>query len=705
MRVRIPHRGLLLVLAFGVSGLVQAAEPSAIDTSRGDKMLAEYFRAETAKVAADCLTDVKNLEDWETKRKEYRRQLLEMLGLDPLPEKSPLNAVVTGTVEQEDFKVEKVQFQSRPGLYVTGNLYIPKKLEKPAPTILYLCGHGKVKKDGISYGNKTHYQHHGSWFARNGYVCLMIDTLQLGEIEGLHHGTFREGMWWWNSRGYTPAGVEAWNCVRALDYLQTRQEVDPERIGATGRSGGGAYTWWISAIDERIKVAVPVAGITDLTNHVVDGVIEGHCDCMFMVNTYRWDYAQVAALIAPRPLLISNTDKDRIFPLDGVVRVYNQVQKIYGLYGATDKLGLQIVEGPHKDTQVLRIHAFDWFNRFLKKDAPLIETTATKMFTPEQLRVFDQNPANEKNSKIQESFTKVAVQPEPPKSGAEWAASRDQWLKALREKSFRGWPAEETATKESLHLQQVFSADHDGVQLSAYDFTSQENVPLRLYLASRAGLKPSELDLTVLNVLDEAGWKEFLATMQPAFAEELGGENLPGGDTEAFQAQQAMFKNFKWGMAYLAPRGIGRTQWNQNEKKQIQIRRRFMLLGQTLDGMRVWDVRRGLQALVAIEGLQEVPLWLQAEDEMAGLALYASLFEPQVTRLDLYRLPQSHQEGPTFLNVMRYLDIPQAVAMAAEKIRLRIYDQQPEHWQFATETAENLGWDKKQLQIRKLPAE
>ena len=68
------------------------------------------------------------------------------------------------------------------------------------------------------------------------------------------------------------------------------------RIGVTGRSGGGAYSWWIATLDERIKAAAPVAGITDLQNHVVDGVAEGHCDCMFQVNTYRWDFAQVAAL-------------------------------------------------------------------------------------------------------------------------------------------------------------------------------------------------------------------------------------------------------------------------------------------------------------------------------------------------------------------------------------------------------------------------
>ena len=191
----------------------------------------------------------------------------------------------------------------RDRLYVTANLYRPKKIDKPAPAILYVCGHGRVAKDGVSFGNKTHYQHHGAWLARNGYVCLVIDTLQLGEIEGLHHGTYKLNQWWWVNRSYTPAGVEAWNCIRALDYLQSRPEVDPDRLGVTGRSGGGAYSWWIASLDDRIKCAVPVAGITDLTNHVVDGCIEGHCDCMFYVNTYRWDYDRLVALVAPLSLI------------------------------------------------------------------------------------------------------------------------------------------------------------------------------------------------------------------------------------------------------------------------------------------------------------------------------------------------------------------------------------------------------------------
>src|SRR4030095_356548 len=113
----------------------------------------------------------------------------EMLGLDPLPPRDELRATVTGTLEDEAFRVEKLHFQSLPGLYVTANLYLPKQASAPVPAILYVCGHSVVKTTGVSYGNKTAYQHHAVWFARHGYACLVLDTLQLGEIEGVHHGT------------------------------------------------------------------------------------------------------------------------------------------------------------------------------------------------------------------------------------------------------------------------------------------------------------------------------------------------------------------------------------------------------------------------------------------------------------------------------------------------------------------------------------
>ena len=675
---------------------------SETNLTAGDQMLADYFRTETMKLNERCLADVKTPGDWTAHREKYRDQLFEMLGLRPLPEKTDLQPVVTGKVQADSFKVEKLYFQSLPGLYVTANLYLPGNLGKPAPTILYVCGHGPVIKDGVSYGNKVLYQHHGAWFAQHGYVCLIIDTLQLGEIQGIHHGTYREGMWWWNSRGYTPAGVEAWNGIRALDYLCTRPEVDTNRFGVTGRSGGGAYSWTIAALDDRIRVAAPVAGITDLQNYVVDGAVEGHCDCMFFLNTYRWDYPQLAAMLAPRPLLIGNSDKDTIFPLDGVVRLHGKVRHIYELFGASTNLGLLITEGPHQDTQDLQLPVFRWFNRFLKGQDPLIEIAAKRYFEPEQLKVFDKLPADQKNSTIQETFAPMAKPPSAPTSKEEWTKQRDEWLAGLKEKCFGGWPEK----AGPLELKQVFSAEHRGVDLDAYEFTSQPNVRLRLYLARRPRLKKPER--IVLAVQNEEEWDNWIAGVRHAFADEVESDAPEGRPLLKTSAKQ--FDLFRRTLAtnnsvfvYIAPRGIGPTAWSGDAKKQTQIRRRFMLLGQTLDGMRAWDIRRAIQAFRSFRSLQGVPLWVEAHGELAADAVYASLFEKGIAGLELRRLPVSHRDGPDYLNVLRVLDLPQAAAMAAERCPVHLVDTDSRGWGYPFSVGQNLGWDEKRFVIEQLP--
>ncbi len=666
-------------------------------TGRGDAMIGEYFALETARLRDACLARIGSLEEWKARRETYRAELAEMLGLDPMPARTDLKATITGRIEKEDFAVEKLHFQSRPGLYVTANLYLPKTVDKPVPAILYVCGHGGVKKDGVSFGNKVHYQHHGIWFARNGYVCLVIDSLQLGEIEGIHHGTYRYKMWWWNNRGYTPAGVEAWNCIRALDYLQSRKEVDPKRMGVSGRSGGGAYSWWIAALDERIKVAVPVAGITDLQNHVVDGTVEGHCDCMFFVNTYRWDYPLVAALVAPRPLMIGNTDRDRIFPLDGVIRTYEKVRTVYELYGAGGQLGLNITPGPHKDTQELRVPAFRWFNQHLKGDESLITMTAKPMFQPEELKVFDKLPEDEKNTTIQESFVPCAPAPEVPPTAEAWGRMRDAWRTALEQKSFRGWPND----GEPLDVQRAFEPEQDGLRLRAYDFTSQGPIRLRLYLLESAGrAEPKKVEL---RVLDEPGWSQLLGALRARFAESLQDETPVAPDAARLAALGERIRRAGIVLAFVAPRGVGPTAWNPSEKKRTQIRRRFMLLGQTLDGMRVWDARRAIQTLRALPETSRLPLVVCGEREAAGIVLYAGLFEPDLAGLKLGRLGPTHRQGPILLNVRRYLDLPQTVAMAAERCPVELVADDFAAWEFPRQVARQLGWGEDRLRLVREP--
>ncbi len=634
----------LLTLLFAPLHTCHADEPLA-PAQEGDRLIAEYFANETAKLSALSFADIKSLDDWKRQRDAFHLELREMLGLVPWPDRTDLNPVITGTLQSDEFIVEKLHFQSRPGLYVTGNLYRPKRATKPMPAILYVCGHGRELSGGVSVGNKAHYQHHGEWFARNGYVCLVIDTIQLGEIEGIHHGTYRHEMWWWNSRGYTPAGVEAWNCIRAIDYLQSRPEVDPNRIGITGRSGGGAYSWWAAALDERIKVAVPVAGITNLKNHVVDGCVEGHCDCMFMVNTYRWDYAKVAALVAPRPLLISNTDKDPIFPLDGVVDIYAKVRRIYELYGAESKIGLQITEGPHQDTQELRVHAFRWFNRFLKGDKSLITTVATPFFETADLKVFAEIPEDERVTSIQETFVPKASEAEFPSSIDEYRKRKAEWMTSLEEKCFRGWPELDS---KSLGTKAIAETERDSFRIRAVEYTSQSPYRLTMFIVENSPEVSSIDDASKsrpinVRVLDQPAWDAVAPALAYLFPEII---TTTEADSGAWETMRESLTNSTY--AFVAPRGVGLTQWSTNEKTRTHIRRRFMLLGQTAASMQIYDVRRSLQALAGLDASSHRPRNLSGSDDAAVWALYASLFDDHIDELTLVDLPAQIATLPIF---------------------------------------------------------
>jgi hypothetical protein len=465
--------------------------------------------------------------------------------------------------------------------------------------------------------------------------------------------------------------------MRALDYLETRPEVDMARVGLTGRSGGGATSWWVAAADERIKCAVPVAGIADLYAHLcqapaprlADGVIAGHCDCMYMVNTHRWDFAQVAALVAPRPLLLGNSDKDDIFPVGGYRRLADKARRVYDLYGAGDKFQLLETKGPHSDTPELHRGINAWMAKWLKTDpteqpAPDL----TKRFQPEQLKVFDTLPEPRRNEAAHETFVPAATfdpPADPAKLKAWWAKRQTELPVALKSNVFAGW-----ANEAPLQAKVAADVTHDGVRLRAVDFTSEAGVPLRAWVATAAGVgRPKDI---VLSVLDDAGYKEWCEQFGPPFAEVLQYSGKVARNDATFVPARAALARAEVAYAAIVPRGMGPTRWAEpGSKDDIHIRRRFPLVGQTLDGQRVWDVKRAVDAVSAAarptREASDRKIVLHGRGESAALALYAAAvgLDAGDVRLDLWSLPTSHRTGPQLLNVMRHTDIPEVLALVA----------------------------------------
>ncbi|MCX8109271.1 MAG: acetylxylan esterase, partial [Verrucomicrobiae bacterium] len=338
----------------------------------------DYLVRQAMRITRNAVAIPLDANEWKNVEARRRRQFLEMMGLAHLPnlgKHDPVNATVTGVLQRQGYKVEKLHFESLPDLHVTANLYVPAGIEGPVPAVLYLCGHAN--------NQKFYYQAHPRRFAELGFVCLIVETIQLGEVPGYHHGCYREGWFHWYSLGYTPAGVELLNAIRALDYLAQRPEVDKNRLGVTGISGGGATSWWLAAANTRVKVAAPVCGTATLYSHIHDRTIDGHCDCMWWINFYQWDLADVGALIAPRPLLIASADRDSIFTLESVRVIHSKLATLYERLGVPQNLKLVITPGGHSYHRDSRTAIFSWFVRHLQgREVP-----------PDQVGDIDENPA------------------------------------------------------------------------------------------------------------------------------------------------------------------------------------------------------------------------------------------------------------------------------------------------------------------------
>lgn len=681
-------RALVFVLAtmFGLGGVL--GQPVA--TPPGKEALARFLERETAhaeKLSPRLPQQGDSVEKWRTQR---RRELQEMLGLWPMPPRADLKATITGTLEKNGLVVEKLHFQSLPGLYVTGNFYRPKTITGPLPTILYVCGHSRVKIAGVAYGAKTAYQHHGIWFAREGYCCLVIDTLQLGEIEGIHHGTYSEKMWWWIGRGYTPAGVEAWNSMRALDYLATRTEVDMKRIGVTGRSGGGAYTWWLGALDDRPACLAPIAGITDLRDHVMHGCIEGHCDCMYMVNGYAWDFADVAALVAPRPLLLGNTDKDNIFPLTGVTTLHTKLASFYRALNAADKLGLLITEGPHKDTQDLQVPVFRWMNRWLKGSDEPITRVAAKEFTPQELKVFRRLPADARNQRIHETFVVAARQPPVPGSRGEWERSRQNYRAVIENQCLRNLRARGHGSAECVLSKPLASWVLETWRYQQGDFGE---LP---FCVLRAADTPQPARLLVWAV-DQEEWTAWVGAVGPWLpADWARGSRL---DLAMRARVFAALRDKSSVLVVVPPRGVGPTRWANDERGETHVRRRFVLLGRTVEEGQYWDIRSALAVLCAPGNTAVRDIVLEARGKFAGIALLAAADTPQVSKVVLHQPITSFREGSIFQGIEKVLELSQAAAMVFPR-RLVLYDTDPWVWKLTMAVAKLYDNDNPPLEFR-----
>ena len=314
---------------------------------------------------------------WMAKAAELREHILVSNGLTPMPEKTPLNAHVFGQIEREDYTVEKVYFEAYPGFFTTGNLYRPKGMKGPFPGIVSPHGHwGRGRLENSEAGSVP-----GRCinFAKQGYVIFsydMVGRCDSGEQIDHAYGGEREALW-----GLSLMALQLWNGVRAVDFLETLPDVDADRIGCTGASGGGTQTFMLTAIDDRIKVSAPV--------NMISAHMQGGCLCENAPNL-RVDISniEIGALMAPKPLLLVSATGD--WTKNTPTVEYPAIRSIYAHFGAEDKVHEVQIDADHNYNKDSREAVYAWFGKWFlgEEDATKFKEVPFDVERDEDLLVF-----------------------------------------------------------------------------------------------------------------------------------------------------------------------------------------------------------------------------------------------------------------------------------------------------------------------------
>ena len=322
---------------------------------------------------------VTTLEAWKERAQYLRQHIRASAGLLPMPERTPLAPQIFATKARDGYTVSKVYFESFPGFFVTGNLYRPAGAG-PFPAVLTPHGHwayGRLENTALNSvpGRAIN-------LARQGYVTFTYDMVGYGDSQQVPHtfGGRREALW-----GLSLAGLQVWNALRAMDFLESLPDVRRDAIGVTGESGGGTQTFLLAAIDPRAAVAAPV--------NMISLHMQGGCLCEnppgLRLDTTN---VEIAATIAPRPLLMVSATGD--WTKNTLEREFPAVREVYSLFGAPEKVHAIRVDAAHNYNRESREAMYAWMARWLK-GAPAGTVVAERNFTPEppaDLLVFHQRP-------------------------------------------------------------------------------------------------------------------------------------------------------------------------------------------------------------------------------------------------------------------------------------------------------------------------
>ncbi len=599
------------------------------------QMLLELFERHSRPLPISVRTRA----EWLSRRPETRRRLWECLGLEPAPVRLPLQPHTSGGLERAAYRVDRVFWQSWPGVFASGWLYRPASLTAPAPAVL--CPHGHWE------GGAVHpvVQARCIAFALKGYVALAVDSAHVYRYEV----------------GVNPVGIMTWNNIRALDYLQSRPEVDGARIGCVGASGGGQQTMYLMALDDRVRVAAPVALVSYFRRILMAN--GHHCPCNHVPGLLRWmDEPEICALFAPRPLLFLSLSGDWTARFGE--QELGEIRNIYWLYGQLDRLAHVRFEGPHDFNRPMREQVYAWFNRWLLgiEDPEAAQEPEFPVETPATLRALDAPPPGTRGPEGAAAYYAEHAAFKPGR--VEGRDARRTWQERLRVQvaDLLGEPLAPQVAIEP-ELRELGGANRvDESSLEGVTLRSEPEIRLPALVFSPAGdaelrERPNRLPAVVLLHPDgKTGWLE---------------EGEPMGlARRALAAARILLPDVRL-------RGELAAEWLYNT----------ILWGRPEAGMAAHDVSKCIDYFWARGDVDRRRIIIVGVGNQGIAALLAAGLDERITAVAADCCNTTYQDGgaglPVIPNLLRIADTPQLAALVAPRPTL-LFRVPPERTGFAS---------------------
>lgn len=549
----------------------------------------------------EAIASISSLDEWKTWQANAKDKLMKVVG--PFPEKTPLNSKVTGKHKGDGFRLENIVFESQPGLYVSGTLFIPDGAKGKTPAIIYCSGHTP-----LAYRAPT-YQHVILNLVKKGFIVFGFDPLGQGErLEYFDHDT-NEVQVGGPTKQHSYPGAQAfitgssqarhmiWDGIRAVDYLMTRKEVDSERIGITGRSGGGTQSSYIAAFDERINASAPENYITNFKRLMLTHGPQDAEQNFFHAIAEGLDHPDLMIVRAPKPNLLISTTRD-MFNIEGVRETSEQVQRIYDAYGVPGNFQKIEDDDGHASTKKNRERMYAFFMKHLGLSGSA-EDQDIDTLSMETLKVSPKGQVvSSYNGTTTYDINKAGLQDlnEPLEEKVAWAMK------------LSGYQKPETLSETMM----VGRFQREGYTIEKHLMKGEGDYWLPYLL-----MKPDQATDKAVLYLDPSGK-----------AVDAG----VGGDMEAL---------VKAGAMVLAPDLLNTGEMSNGgftgdanfDGNSYNLWFESILIGRSIVGLDAGDVNRLVAVLQEKEGVKEVRGL--AKGEMSSVLLHAANFNPYISSIAL----------------------------------------------------------------------